>query len=193
MLNWTLKRVTSPSGLAVSLSEAKTHLRVSGTSQDDHITLLIQSATERLERDTNRAILSTQWQQAQHTFPSGQDQLVLNMGPATSVSSITYVDDNGDTQTLDSSLYTFSQARGVVFIEDSSWPSTDLQTKSDKVFINFVCGSPDADCVPRLFKQAILLETGRAYFDPAQENTVNTDNGKSYELIVRKLLRTSYP
>ncbi len=192
--NWTLARTSSPSGLAVSLDEAKKHLRVSGASQDDEITLLIEASTEKLERDISRGIISATWQQAMSCFPSDSEMIILMMGMNTAVSSITYVDTDGVTQTLDSALWSYSQGRSGIFTEDAEgWPEVSQETKSDKVFINFTCGVVDSGCVPRLLKQAILLVTGRAYFDPAQENTLNTDNGKSYEMLVRKLLRSSYP
>jgi uncharacterized phiE125 gp8 family phage protein len=192
--NWTLTRTSSPSGLAVSLDEAKKHLRVSGTSQDDEITLLIEASTEKLERDINRGIISATWQQAMYCFPSDSGMIELMLGMNTGVSSITYVDSDGVTQTLDSADWSYSSSRGGVFCESTDgWPEVYQETKSDKVFINFTCGVTDEGCVPRLFKQAILLEVGRAYFDPAQENTLNTDNGKSYEMLVRKLIRSSYP
>lgn len=192
--NWTLKRTSSPSGLAVSLQEAKDHLRISGTGQDDHLTLLIEASTEKLERDINRGIISATWQQAQDQFPSNNDPMMLYMGNDTSVSSITYVDENNATQTLDSADYSYSSSRSSVFCESTDgWPSTSKDSKSDKVFINFSCGVVDEGCVPRLMKQAILLEVGRAYFDPAQENQGNTDNGKTYENLVLKLIRSSYP
>tara|TARA_Y100000361_G_scaffold145527_1_gene154816 strand:+ start:630 stop:1217 length:588 start_codon:yes stop_codon:yes gene_type:complete len=192
--NWTLTRQSSPSGLAVTLQEVKDHLRISGNSQDDELTLLIEASTEKLERDINRGLLQANWQQAMFDFPCDGEQIDLMMGSAISVSSITYVDSDGVTQTLDSSLYTFSRGRECVFNNsDGTWPEVNNQTKGDKVFINFTCGVMDESCVPRLYKQAIMLEVGRAYFDPAQENQSNLDNGRTYEMIVLKLLRSSYP
>lgn len=193
--NWTLARTSSPSGLAVSLVEAKNHLRVSGSDQDDYITLLIEASTEKLERDINRGILTATWQQAMYAFPAEGKPLDIMMGMNTSVSSITYVDSDGVTQTLDQSLWTYSQARGCIFNAnpDNVWPDTDMDTIGDKVFVNFTCGVSDAGCVPRMMKQAILLEVGRAYYDPAQEAGMNTDRGRSYEMLVRKLIRSSYP
>jgi uncharacterized phiE125 gp8 family phage protein len=193
--NWTLTRTSSPSGLAVSLDEAKNHLRVSGGDQDDPITLLIEASTEKLERDINRGILSATWQQAMYCFPANGQAIDLMMGMNTNVSSITYVDTDGVTQTLDPSMYSYSAGRGCVFNADASgdWPEVSTDVVSDKVFVNFSCGVTDEGCVPRMMKQAILLEVGRGYFDPAQENGANTDNGKSYEKLVIKLIRSSYP
>jgi uncharacterized phiE125 gp8 family phage protein len=193
-LSWTLTRLLSPlSGLAVSLQEAKKHLRISGPSMDSELELLIEAGTERLERDINRGIMQATWRQSQYRFPVSGEKLALQMGAATNVSSITYVDSDDVTQTLDPNLYEFSVSRGCVFILSGTWPEVEGTSSRDKVFINFTCGVADEECVPRLYKQAILLEVGRAYFDPAQENGVNTNDGKSYEAIVQKLLRSSYP
>ena len=192
--SWTLTRTSNPvSGLAVSLEEAKLHLRISGPSQDDELLLLIEASTERLERDINRGIMQATWQQSMYCFPTSGDRIDLMMGMSTAVSSITYVDSDGVTQTLNQSDYTYSQARGCVFSTTGDWPEVSSTAVMDKVFINFTCGVADSGCVPKLYKQAVLLETGRAYFDPAQENGVNTNDGRSYESIVQKLLRSSYP
>ncbi len=191
--DWTLTRTSNPSGLAVSLDEAKNHLRVSGSDQDTEITLLVQASTEKLERDINRCILQATWQQSMACFPEEGYPIELMVKPATVVSSITYVDPDGVTQTLDSADYSFSAGRQVVFNEsDNLWPEVKVATRSDKVFVGFTCGVSDSGCVNPLIKQAILLETGRAYFDPAQENQSNSDNGKTYEMIVRKLLSDKY-
>ena len=192
--SWTLIRTSSQSELGVSLQEAKDHLRVSGNALDDEITLLIEASTEKFERDINRGLLNATWQQSMQCFPSDMDSIQLHMGGTTAVTSITYTDEDGNTQTLPASDYSFSAGRNQVFCETTDgWPAVDMSTKSDKVFINFTCGATDSGCLPRLYKQAILLEVGRAYFDPAQENGVNTNDGRSYESIVRRLIRSTYP
>lgn len=118
------------------------------------------------------------------------------MGLCTSISSITYLDENGATQTLAANKYQLDSGRNAVTClnDDEGWPETLLTpSERDTVFINFTCGVTDEGCLPRLFKQAILLEVGRYYFDPAQENLVNSNDGRSYENIVKKLIRSSYP
>jgi uncharacterized phiE125 gp8 family phage protein len=190
--NWTLQRTSRLSELAVSLDEAKNHLRISGSSQDSELELLIEASTEKLERDINRGVISSTWIQSMYAFPADGAPIELKMGMNTAVSTVRYTDTDGNQQTLDS--WTYSQARGCIFNDstDSAWPEV-YSVLGDRVEITFTCGVNDSGCVPRLMKQAILLETGRAYFDPAQENQANTDNGKSYEMIVRKLIRSSYP
>ena len=195
-MQWTLKRTTSPQFLAVTLAEAKAHLRVAGSSQDDLLTRLIEGATEQLERDIERCLVQASWQQSQYGFPENGGPILLNMSKATAVSSITYIDDDGATQTLATDKYELDFGRNTVTCldDDNLWPETLVtQSKRDTVFVNFTCGVTSESQLPRLFKQAILLEVGRYYFDPAQENLVNSNDGKSYENIVKKLVRSSYP
>lgn len=120
----------------------------------------------------------------------------MNMSKATAVISITYIDGDGATQTLATDKYELDLGRNTVTCldDDNLWPETLVtQSERDTVFVNFTCGVTSASQLPRIFKQAILLEVGRYYFDPAQENLVNTNDGRSYENLVKKLIRSSYP
>ena len=195
-MKWTLKRTSSPQFLAVTLDEAKAHLRVSGTAQNDLITRLIESATEQLERDIERCLVQATWQQSQYGFAEDGKSILLNMSSTTAISSITYIDGDGVEQTLPTDKYSLDAGRNAVTCldDDEGWPET-LVTPSerDTVFINFTCGVTSADCLPRLYTKAILLDVGRYYYDPAQEAGVNTNDGRSYENLVKKLIRSSYP
>src|SRR6056300_713975 len=195
-MKWTLKRTSSPQFLAVTLDEAKAHLRVSGSAQNDLITRLIESATEQLERDIERCLVQATWQQSQYGFPEEGKAILLNMGSATAISSITYLDEDGAEQTLPADQYSLDSGRNAVTClnDDDGWPETLLTpSERDTVFVNFTCGVTSADCLPRLYKQAILVEVGRYYYDPAQETGVNTNDGRTYENLVKKLIRSSYP
>lgn len=195
-MSWTLKRTTNPQKLAVSLDEAKSHLRVAGSDQDDLITQLIESSIEKVERDIERSLISCTWQQSQCGFPDSAGAILLNMAPASSITSIGYVDADGASQTLSTDDYELDLGRNSVTClnDDDGWADT-LSTASnrDTVTVTFVCGSSDPASVPRLFKQAVLMDVGVRYYDPAMENGVNTDNGRSYEAIIRRLIRSSYP
>ena len=129
-------------------------------------------------------------------FAEDGKAILLNMSSTTAISSITYIDGDGVEQTLPTDKYSLDAGRNAVTCldDDEGWPET-LVTPSerDTVFINFTCGVTSADCLPRLYKQAILLEVGRYYYDPAQEAGVNTNDGRSYENLVKKLIRSSYP
>lgn len=194
--NWTIERKTSPANNPVSLVEAKQHLRVGGTAQDAMIQRLVTAATEQLEIDTERSWIAQTFEQRMLGFPEKGGSILLNMRPIYSVEEITYkYESNGvaAAATLPDTQYDVDVARRRIFLapDVDSWPSTVENNRS--VTIAFTAGQPSAECVPELAKQAILLEVGRLYFDPAQENLVNTNDGRSYEAIVRKLMRSSYP
>ena len=113
--NWTLARTSSQNGQAVTLDEAKSHLRVSGNDQDEYIELLIDASTEKFERDINRGVLAATWLQSMYAFPEKGEPIELMMGMNTGVSSVQYIDTDGNLQDLSSSLWSYSQGRGVVF------------------------------------------------------------------------------
>lgn len=194
--DWTIERKTSPASYPVSLQEAKDHLRVGGTAQDAMIQRHIIAATEQLEMDTERAWIAQTFEQRMLRFPEHRGSILINLRPVYSVESVKYRHEvNGSVveETLASDQYDFDLGRRRIFLADevSEWPETVESNRA--VTVAFTAGSPSADCVPQLAKQAILLEVGRLYYDPAQENLVNTNDGRSYENIVRKLIRTSYP
>lgn len=194
--NWTIERKTSAANLPVSLAEAKAHLRVGGTAQDAMILRIVAAATEQLEIDTERSWMAQTFEQRQLCFPSSEGSMLINMRPIYSVDEIAYKYDDSGTVTdavLAVDQYNVDKARRRIFLAPGidDWPETIKNNRA--VTISFTAGQPNSDCVPELAKQAILLEVGRLYFDPAQENLVNTNDGRSYESIVRKLIRSSYP
>jgi len=197
--NWTIKRTTSPSELPVSLAEAKKHLRLNANdpTHDDNLTLLLTAATERLEQDIDRQILSASYQQTQFCWNETDDpraEVKLFKKAVTAVTSVKSIDESGSEQTLDPSDYIFDAARGSLFpTGDSGWPSLKPNT-SNAVTIDFTAGyGVDANCVPRLFKAAILLTVGKWFFDPAQEGSALHSQEVAYERIVTLLMRSSYP
>jgi uncharacterized phiE125 gp8 family phage protein len=57
----SLSLVTPPAAEPISLDQAKARLRISDTSQDAHLTHLIRSARQRVERETGRALITQTW------------------------------------------------------------------------------------------------------------------------------------
>lgn len=53
--------LTAPASEPLTLEEAKTYLRESGTDQDAVITRLIRTAREMLEQQTGRALITQRW------------------------------------------------------------------------------------------------------------------------------------
>jgi len=168
-----LKLVTGPSVEPVTLSEAKTHMRVDHDDEDSLISALIVAARERIdgkEGILNRAIIQQTWELTlDDEFP---DEIEIPLPPLQSVSSITYVDTDGDTQTLAADQYrvidSVEPAR-IVPANDVTWPTPREQTEA--IMVKFVAGHEDsgaspqdlADNVPQVIKQAILLTVSHWY------------------------------
>jgi len=197
--NWTIKRTSSPSELPVSLAEVKKHLRlsVSDTTHDDNLALLLTAATEKLEQDIDRQILTASYQQTQFCWNESDDpraEVKLFKRAVTAVTSVKRIDESGSELALDPADYIFDAARGSLFpTGDSGWPSLK-ENVPNAVTIDFTAGyGVDAGCVPRLFKAAILLTVGKWFFDPAQEGSALHSQEIAYERIVTLLMRSTYP
>lgn len=141
----SLYLVTAPTIEPVTVEEAKGTARVDITADDGLIYSLIVTARTLAETITGRQMVTATYRQKLDRFPSaainGQLYLELPKPPLQSVSSITYVDTAGDTQTLSSDLYTVdtdSEPGRVILDYGESWPST--RDVAQAVTITFVAG-----------------------------------------------------
>lgn len=194
--NWTLIRTSAPSVLPVSLSEVKSHLRLSSsdTTHDANLTLLIEAAVERLEQDLDRQVITADFRVTRFNWGSDTAEVKLNKKAVCSITTVKYVDVDGNTITLASDKYIFDKGRCSIFpAAGTTWPEV-LADDPNGVVIDFCAGyGPSADCVPRLFKTAIMLGVGKWFFDPAQEGSTLHSQEVAYERIVALLARSSYP
>lgn len=138
-----LSLVTPPALEPVTLADAKRQLRIEHDADDALITTLIQSAREHAETFTRRAFLLQTWDLKLDGFPSSVIELPI--APVTSVTSITYVDLHGLTQTWDSSQYRTDLPSGpkaqrgrITLASGCLYPSTDDVTNA--VTVRFVAG-----------------------------------------------------
>src|SRR5689334_5708940 len=143
---------TSP---AVSLDEAKAHLRIVGTGDDATLTGFILAATQYVEAETRVAIASGDYVLTLAGFPAGQ--IAIPRPPLVAVAAIRYVDADGTPRTLAPSAYyvdTDARPGRIAPAVGAAWPATS--PRSNAVRVEFVAGYDPAD-VPQLLKQAVLL------------------------------------
>lgn len=158
-----LSTSVAPTSEPVSLEDMKDWLRVSNSSEDDMITGLIESARVEAETLTRRSFVNRTLIQTHADFPAC-DQLILRASPVSSVTSITYSDQAGDSQTLSSDNYrtVTDRIRPFVRLKDSfTWPL--VETGNDTaVTVTMVAGyGATATSVPDHVKTAIKM--GAAY------------------------------
>lgn len=162
----TLKIYSEPGAEPITLTEAKLHLRVDHSADDDLITALIVAARQQAEHLTGRALITQTWDRVLDAFPAGA--IDLGKPPVQSIATVTYVDTNGDTVTMDSADYsldsTSDEGKGWLFPSDAldTWPST--YDAANVVTVRFVSGyGASGSSVPQAIRQYMLLEIGTMY------------------------------
>lgn len=171
---------TAPAERVVTRAEAKAQLRVPDafTDEDDYIDGLILAAESYIDgRDgiLGRALVSQTWiGTLDGAFP---DQITVPLPPLQSVSSITYIDGNGDEQTLASSTYQVIknvEPGLIVPAFGQSWPTTRAQLQS--ITVEFVAGYGGAAALPEKIKQMVLFLVSHWYINRAPVNVGNIVN-----------------
>lgn len=170
----SLKRITAPSALAVSLAETKAHLKVDFADDDALITMMISAATEAAEQATGRAFMQQTWQLTLDAFPEAFE---LTRPPVSAIASVQYTDTDGVLQTLASSEYSLDNAsdHGFAYLVPAygtAWPDTREQINA--VAVQYVCGYASAATVPPLVRSWILLQIGAMYTNREAEGGVQT-------------------
>ena len=162
----TLKLITPASTFPVTRAEAKNQCRIDSdiTADDTRIDMLIEAATLACEHELgDRALMTQTWERVLDEFPG--DAIELGKPPVASIVSVTYIDGNGDTQTLASSAWSHDtdtdEGRWLLPAINTDWPST-LDT-ANAVRVRFTCGYGAADDVPAAVKTWILLHVEHAY------------------------------
>lgn len=151
--------VTAASEYPVTLAEAKAHLRVDDTNEDDLILALIGAATDWAEQYCRRSFMAQTLRLTMDQFPS--DEICIPRNPVQSVSSVKYVDQTGTQQTLSTSLYDIdlTEPARIAPVWGTTWPIARNQLGA--VTVDFVAGyeagSPGRDDVPVGIKAAIKL------------------------------------
>jgi uncharacterized phiE125 gp8 family phage protein len=111
----------------ITLDDAKDSLRVIHDDEDSLIELLIKAARGRAETYSRRALVAKTMEARLSCFPRGR-RLELEQPPLREVTSIEYVDTNGDTQTLSEDLYTVdthATPGAIVLNQYEQWPLTN--------------------------------------------------------------------
>jgi uncharacterized phiE125 gp8 family phage protein len=142
-------------------SIAKLDLKVDQVEEDGLIDILIQAARELVEEKTQTSLITQTRVMKLDYFPDYC--ITLPFGPVQSVTSITYYDDNEDSQTFSSSnYYVDTDSKIARVIVKDSWPST--YDRPGAVTITYVCGYGLAGSnVPAPLRKAILLLVGHFY------------------------------
>lgn len=155
-----LSRTVPPADPLISLDDAKAHVGASDYDEvDDFLTELVEAATAHIETPAGVgvALVTQTWRATLDHLPSS---FSIPLGPVQSITSITYVDRDGQTQTLDPSSYHTDFDRHPALVAFIKPRPTDLANIPGAVKVTFVAGYGDPADVPANIRHAARLLIG---------------------------------
>lgn len=161
---WALSIVTAPATEPISVSEAKAHMRIDSTADDNYITALITAVRIVTENLTGRSLVTTTWDYFLSDFPCG-DEILLRRPKLQSVTSLKYKDTDGIETTWGASNYIVdgnSDPGRIVLTYGNTWPSLALYP-SNPISIRYVSGYGAATAVPQPLKNAMFFLVAHLY------------------------------
>ena len=150
-----LTRLLDAESETLSLTDVKDQLRITATDDDDALRMFIAGIRHRTEQFLCKTLVTSTWELKLDCFAP---VIELPMYPIQSITSIAYVDTDGASQTLSSSLYQFDKGGRLLPAYGQTWPSTRSQL--DAVTVTYVAGKTHAGNVEPDIKLAMLLWIG---------------------------------
>lgn len=173
-------KITTAAATAVlTTAEAKAFLRVDSSDEDTLIDALIAGATQHAQNYLEQAFVT---QTVTEKFDELGSVLRLSVHPVISITSIQYIDENGDTQTLAADQYNADTYAKRAVIEPAygvSWPT--VRPQRNAVTVVYQAGYGSADNVPEDIKLAIRQIVADA-FDNRQDSVKELPTSSKYLL-----------
>lgn len=145
----------------VTVSEMEAQLRVSAGIDTALINSNIKAARMMVEEDTDRSLITQTWRVTLDTWPSCE-VIFLPRGPVQSVTSLKYIDTNGEEQTLNVSNYKVFKKGDIARITpENSWPS--IKDQKEAIEVVYVTGYGLEATVPAWAKEAIKAKATELY------------------------------
>lgn len=176
--NYRLTVAPSATVLAVTLDEIKQELDIRGEDgENDRLMRLAKQATDQVERDSRRVIMTQTWQLHLDRFPC--HEIEVRRVPIQSITHIKYYTSSVLTP-LSSTLYQtdlISEPARIQPVSGSYWPTTDCRVNA--VEVEFVAGYASAATVPDYIKYVILATIRGLYH--------GCEFGDGYWTMIRRL------
>jgi len=158
----TWEVTTQPTAEPLTVDEVKTFLNLTSNEDNGMLEAFIQASREWAEKSTGRVLLTQTIKQYWDEWPTGAWN--LGISPATSVTSISYKDVDGATQTWSAANYTAD----TVSIPPRIFPTDDVDYPSlgrypNPVWVTYVVGYTTPAAVPADAKAAMLQKIAFLY------------------------------
>ena len=148
MNEWNrLKLVTAAAVPALSLPDAKKHLRIFHDDEDDYITGIVAAAQGYIEGPNGAgvALKPQTWRLSLDYFPC---EILIPLGPVTEITGISYTGANGNEAMLDSWRSDLDASPVRIWpARDTSWPAIICEPGAVKVTFTAGFEAPPADLI----------------------------------------------
>lgn len=149
----------------VTLAEAKAHLRIVDSADDAYITGLVETAADKIERDTGIVCRARNLAIVRDSFmDEGVARIPAFYGPVNSIGAVAYDATDGTEQTLAANQYRLRNFAGMTYLVPAygvTWPGTESIMGAVRVTLN--AGYASNDDVPDTLRHAALLLIGHLY------------------------------
>jgi len=161
-----IQLVSAPEDFAVSLAEAKQHLRVEDDAQNTLIELYLQAATLAAENFLGRALVNQTWDFFTDGFPADGSGVAIPKPPLLEVLGVFYSYGGGAETEVPAASYRIDRSGpdNVLIPAElyGTWPtSTAVRIRFRAGYVDM--SEPPVNRVPESIKAAILLTVGHLF------------------------------
>ena len=148
-------------GAAITVAQAKEHLRITHADDDTYIEAITLAASEYCEDYQNKVYVAREVVDYLDSFPT---EIRPVRSPLISVTTIKYYDTDGNLQTLANTVYdvgTFKEPGRISLKYNQSWP--DTRGIINAVIVTYQAGYVARAVIPEEIKHAVKLMIGHLY------------------------------
>lgn len=189
----------TPEQEPVTLAEAKKQcgIALELNFHDDDVQRIISAAREQIENDTGLVCYTGAYTWNLTEWPYESWFEIRAIRPVTSITSITYVDGSGVTQTWSSANYVLETSTVVPLVRLAygvSWPG-DYRGDINGITVTMAAGYATVAAVPQRVKQACLYLTNHWFVnrDLISLGTISPEISMTYDALIAGLCRGTYP
>lgn len=160
----SLTQTVAPTQEPVSIDDLKLYLRIEHADEDFLLGMLLRASRLDCERFIRKQFLTATWQLKLDDWPTS-NIIRVPKPPLQSVSSISYIDADGNPQTLNSSVYQvdiISHPGRIMPAFGQVWPTLRGETLN-AITITFLAGWTTPTLVPDSLRIAIMMLAGDMY------------------------------
>ena len=181
---WRQELVTPPAVHALSLEDAKRHLRVEWDYEDIEIEAELTSAEEELTDELGIALAP---QQRLMKIPGFVGECLELIFPPFTSATVSILDEDDAPQPWTEFYVVTSEKVPAQLRPNSSWPEVG-STRADAVQITIDCGYPEKQC-PESLQNALKMKLEMLHYrDPEREEMLK----RTYNMAISKWHKGSY-